>query len=168
MKALTANTSQEERVMAEFTSAFDSSPSVIYEGRTYASKAEVFSRLSCARPTAYKWFSMVSQFFETARIGNKVLIRLDDSSDWRYELMAGSMSVEDYSALGRWDRVSTVMRNSIEITAMMHTIEGLMQHEGFIFKDYAGVVRDIDKQLSEQNRATRRLLNAFRKLEVDN
>lgn len=153
--------------MTEFSTAIDSSPSIVYEGRAYAPKAEVFSRLSCARPTAYKWFSMVSRFFETARVGQQVLIRLDDSSDWRYELMAGSMSVEDYSALGRWDRVSTVMRNSIEMTAMMHTIEGLMQQEGFIFKDYEGVVRDIEEQLREQNRATRRLLNAFRKLEVD-
>jgi|TARA_R100000084_G_C4628087_1_gene136857 hypothetical protein len=161
MKAIVENATYEERVMNEFEDALSDSQAVIIDGRTFYPKAEVFSRLSCSKPSAYKWFSMVSRFFEHAKSGTTMFIRLDESINWRAELMSGSVSVEDYSMLALWDRVSNVMRNSIEMTCMMHGIEDFLSSNPDVFRNYAGLVRDVTEQLNEQRRTNRRLINAF-------
>ena len=106
----------------------------------------------------------MNKFLQTKRIGNSVYVRVDETIDWRTELMAGAISVNDMSALNRWDSVSKVMRNSLEMVAILNQIEAYVSLNTNVFEPYDGIVNDIQNQLKEQARINSRLQRAFKKI----
>ena len=78
--------------------------------------------------------------------------------------MAGAISVSDMSELNKWDSVSKVMRNSLEMTAMLNQIEAYVTVNGDTFTQYDGIVKDIEKQLKNQARINSRLQRAFKRI----
>jgi len=156
--------SREEGIMLTFQKCMQSMEPVVIDGERWYHKRSIMQAHPQSEPTAYKQMGRISTFFQTKKIGSAVYLRVDDSIDWRTELMAGAISVNDMSELNKWDSISKVMRNSLEMIAMLNQIEAYVSLKGSVFAPYDGIVEDIQKQLKEQARITSRLQRAFKRI----
>lgn len=156
--------SKEEGIMMNIKKCMDDAQPVVVDGQQWYHKKAILEAYPRSIPAAYRSFEVVNNFLETKRIGNVSYIRVNESIDWRTELMAGAISVNDMSALNKWDSVSKVMRNSLEMIAMLNQIEAYVSLNGNVFAPYDGIVNDIQKQLKEQARINSRLQRAFKKI----
>ena len=156
--------SMEEGVMMNIKKCMDDTQPIVVDGQQWYYKKAILEAYPRSIPSAYRSLSLVSKFLLTKRVGNTVYIRVDETIDWRSELMAGAISVNDMSALSRWDSVSKVMRNSLEMIAMLNQIEAYVSLNPLVFAPYDGIVKDIQKQLKEQARITSRIQRAFKRI----
>jgi len=156
--------SKEEGIMLTFEKCMSETQPVVVDGQQWYHKASVLEAHPRSKPAAYQQLNHVSNYLQTKRIGRVSYIRIDETIDWRNELMAGAISVNDMSALNQWDSVSKVMRNSLEMTAMLNQIEAYVSLNGDTFTEYDGIVKDIQKQLKEQARINSRLQSAFKRI----
>lgn len=156
--------SREEGIMLTIEKCMSETQPVIMDGQEWYHKATVIEAHPLSKPAAYAQLIKISDYLQTKRIGKTIYFRIDDTIDWRMELMAGAISVNDMCALNRWDSVSKIMRNSLEMTAMHNQIESYVSMNGVTFTEYNGIVNDIQKQLKEQARINSRLQRAFKKI----
>jgi len=165
MFALECNpASKEEGIMMNIKKCMDDTQPVVIEGQEWYHKRAILEAYPLSVPAAYNNFQVVNNFLETKRIGRTTYVRVDETIDWRTEMMAGAISVNDMSELNRWDSVSKVMRNSLEMIAMLNQIEAYVSLNGDVFVPYNGIVKDIQKQLKEQARIISRLQRAFKRI----
>lgn len=160
----TTPASREEGIMLTFQKCMQSIEPVIINGERWYHKKSMMQAHPQSTPTAYKQMGHISTFFQTKKIGSTVYLRVDDSIDWRTEMMAGAISVNDMSELNKWDSISKVMRNSLEMISMLNQIESYVSLSGSVFLPYDGIVKDIQKQLKEQARINSRLQRAFKRI----
>ncbi len=156
--------SKEEGIMMNIKKCMDDAQPVVVDGQQWYHKKAILQAYPLSLPSSYRSFEVVNKFLQTKRIGNTVYVRVDETIDWRTELMAGAISVNDMSALNRWDSVSKVMRNSLEMIAILNQIEAYVSLNTNVFEPYDGIVNDIQKQLKEQARINSRLQRAFKKI----
>jgi hypothetical protein len=156
--------SKEEGIMLTLEKCMNESQPVVIEGQEWYHKKAIVEAHPRSQTAAYAQLLKVNDFLQTKRIGNTVYVRVDETIDWRTELMAGAISVNDMCALNQWDSVSKVMRNSLEMTAMHNQIEAYVSLNGDVFIEYDGIVKDIQKQLKEQARINSRLQRAFKRI----
>tara|TARA_R110002012_G_scaffold33393_3_gene97859 strand:- start:7181 stop:7687 length:507 start_codon:yes stop_codon:yes gene_type:complete len=165
MFAIESNTpSREEGIMLTLLKCMDESQPVIIDGQEWYHKKAVLQAHPKSVPTAYKELNYVNNYLLTNRIGNTAYLRVDDTIDWRTQLMAGAISVDDMSELNKWDCISKVMRNSLEMISILNQIESYVSLNGKVFLPYNGIVKDIQKQLKEQARINSRLQRAFKRI----
>lgn len=156
--------SKEEGIMLTIQKCMEQTQPVVIEGQEWYHKATIIAAHPRSMTAAYAQLQYVNDFLQTKRIGKTTYFRVDETIDWRTELMAGSISVNDMNELGQWDSVSKVMRNSLEMTAMHNQIESYVSLNGDVFTKYDGIVKDIQKQLKEQARINSRLQRAFKRI----
>ena len=156
--------SREEGIMKAFIKCMEESQPVAIDGQQWYYKRAILEAYPRSIPMAYTALAHVSNFLQTKRVGNTVYVRVDETIDWRTELMSGAISVNDMSALNRWDSVSKVMRNSLEMIAMLNQIESYVSLNAVVFAPYGGIVNDIQKQLKEQACITSRIQRAFKRI----
>ena len=156
--------SKEEGIMLTLQKCMEESRPVVVDGQRWYHKKAILEAYPLSIPAAYKNFEVVNNFLETKRVGNTVYVRVDDSIDWRTEMMAGAISVNDMSELNKWDSISKVMRNSLEMISMLNQIEAYVSLNGDVFVPYDGIVKDIQKQLKVQARINSRLQRTFKRI----
>ena len=156
--------SKEEGIMLTLEKCMSQSQPIVIEGQEWFHKASIVNTHPRSPSAVYAQLLQVNDYLQTKRIGKSVYVRVDETIDWRMELMAGGLSVNDMSALNQWDSVSKVMRNSLEMTAMLNQIEAYVSLNGDVFTEYDGIVKDIQKQLKEQARINSRLQRAFKRV----
>jgi hypothetical protein len=156
--------SKEEGIMLTLEKCMEETQPVIIEGQQWFHKKAIVDAHPLSSSNVYRQLEYVNDFLQSKRIGNMVYVRVDETIDWRMELMAGAISVNDMSELNRWDSVSKVMRNCLEMTAMHNQIESYVSLNGDVFIKYDGIVKDIQKQLKEQARINSRLQRAFKRI----
>tara|TARA_R100000406_G_C3112888_1_gene124860 strand:- start:1493 stop:1999 length:507 start_codon:yes stop_codon:yes gene_type:complete len=156
--------SAEEGIMINLERSMNETQPVIIDGKEWYHKKSVMEAYPRSIPATYTHLKRVNDFLCTKLVGNAAYIRFDETIDWRMELMAGAISVNDMSALNQWDSVSKIMRNCLEMTAMHNQIESYVSLNGDVFAEYDGIVNDIQKQLKEQARINSRLQRAFKRI----
>ena len=156
--------SKEEGIMLTLEKCMSETQPIIIKGEEWFHKKAIVDAHPRSQTAVYEQLMKVGNYLQTTRISNTVYIRFNESVDWRSELMAGPMSVNDMSELNRWDCVSKIMRNSLEMTAMHNQIETYVSIHGEVFTKYDGIIKDIKKQLKEQARINSRLQRAFKKI----
>ena len=158
--------SKEEGIMMTLEKCMNESQPIVIEGQQWYHKNSIIQAHPKSKSAAYAQLEHVNDFLQTKRISGSTYLRVDETIDWRMEMMAGAISVNDMSALNRWDSVSKVMRNCLEMTAMHNQIASYVSLNGDVFAEYDGIVKDIQKQLKEQARINSRLQRAFKRIGV--
>tara|TARA_R110000765_G_scaffold243011_1_gene345453 strand:- start:1570 stop:2076 length:507 start_codon:yes stop_codon:yes gene_type:complete len=156
--------SKEEGIMLTLQKCMEESQPVVIEGQEWYHKKSIIEAHPRSVAIVYQHLQCVNDYLQTKRVGGSTYVRVDETIDWRIELMAGAISVSDMSELNKWDSVSKVMRNSLEMTAMLNQIEAYVTVNGDTFTQYDGIVKDIEKQLKNQARINSRLQRAFKRI----
>ena len=147
--------SKEEGIMMTLEKCMNESQPIVIEGQQWYHKNSIIQAHPKSKSAAYAQLEHVNDFLQTKRISGSTYLRVDETIDWRMEMMAGAISVNDMSALNR-----------LEMTAMHNQIASYVSLHGDVFAEYDGIVKDIQKQLKEQARINSRLQRAFKRIGV--